>query len=77
MLHVDGPKIRKIKTTRVEAVIAIPADEPMDAKGFLWSVDQAMKELREEGSAAGYDDEFHVRVRDEEIVLYFEKEKEL
>ena len=74
MLHVDGPQIRKIKTTRVEAVVDL--SEPTDAKGFVWRVNKAMTALEKEGSAKGFDDEFYAVIRGGELVLYFEKEKE-
>lgn len=73
MLHVNTPKVRKVKRVSVE--VPIDFEEPMDAKGFGWSVNRAIDAVRAEGSSKGNDDEFFVRIEGNELVFYFEKAK--
>jgi hypothetical protein len=71
MLHIDQPAIRKVKRTAVEAVINL--SEPMDAKGFTWSINRAIEQLAAEGAKRENDDAFYARIDGDELVLYFEK----
>ena len=75
MLHVDDVKVRESRVTTFEVVIPLPADKPVDMKGWAWLHSQATLKLEDLGCNFAYDDAFHVTVGDEELIFTFTKKK--